>query len=213
MVLHVITLRVILIVVVAVEWRVTADRLQRNQEKVPLSALTGQPKKITYRPATDDLAVSALKFGKWTKNNSLIEQTDYFVIGSNREKKRFWLRIKKVSSHDSGLYSFMVNDTVVKQWLLQVKDFLKKLKKPVCGRPLKKLASVCVAFSESDHPNCLSFPGPPLNLKVSLHLHEGYPIVQVKWNPPNTGKCFEREFETEIGVKSTALTDWRRKWF
>ena len=76
---------------------------------------------MVYKPTTDVLALNAEKFGQWTKNNLTIVQTDNFVIGGNREKKRFWLKIKTVHMDDSGLYSFKVNGTVVRQWQLQVK--------------------------------------------------------------------------------------------
>ena len=65
--------------------------------------------------------MNAEKFGQWSKNNSTIVQTDNFVIGGNREKKRFWLKINRAHVNDSGLYSFKVNGTVVQQWQLQVK--------------------------------------------------------------------------------------------
>lgn len=86
-----------------------------------VSAIAGKPKKMVYKATNDILAMNAEKFGKWTRNNSSVDQTDYFVVGGNRERKRFWLKIKSVNIRDSGLYSFRVNDTVVGQWLLEVK--------------------------------------------------------------------------------------------
>ena len=76
---------------------------------------------MVYKPTDPDFAASALKFGHWKKNNSLsVQTTDNIVVGIGRNKKRFWLKIGKVDVDDSGLYSFMVNGTVVKQWLLQI---------------------------------------------------------------------------------------------
>lgn len=76
---------------------------------------------MVYKPTTDVLALKAEQFGQWTKNNSTIVQRDNFLIGSNKEKKRFWLKIKIVHIYDSGLYSFKVNGSVVRQWELQVR--------------------------------------------------------------------------------------------
>ena len=45
--------------------------------------------------------------------------------------------------------------------------------------------------ARSDYPECKSFPGSPLNVKVSQdNLREG-PIIQVTWEPPNTGESKE----------------------
>ena len=86
-----------------------------------VSAIAGKPKRMVYKATNDVLAMTAEKFGKWTRNNSSVDQTDYFIVGRNRERKRFWLKIKSVNIRDSGLYSFRVNKTVVGQWLLEVK--------------------------------------------------------------------------------------------
>lgn len=94
---------------------------------MPVNAVTGKTAKMVYKPTNDVLAMNAGKFGQWTKNNSSVVQTDNFVIGGSREKKRFWLKIKSVRVRDSGLYSFRVNNTVVKQFLLQVKGNCKGL--------------------------------------------------------------------------------------
>ena len=85
-----------------------------------MSAIAGKPKRMVYKATNDALALNAEKFGQWTKNNDSVVQTDYFAIGGKRERKRFWLKIKSVDMHDSGLYSFRVNNTVVGQWLLEV---------------------------------------------------------------------------------------------
>lgn len=94
---------------------------------MPVNAVTGKTAKMVYKPTNDVLAMNAGKFGRWTRNNSSVVQTDNFVIGGNREKKRFWLKIKSVHVRDSGLYSFRVNNTVVRQFLLQVKGNCKGL--------------------------------------------------------------------------------------
>ena len=86
-----------------------------------MSAVAGKPKRIVYNARNDDDAMNAEKFGQWTKNNNRVVQTDYFVIGRKREEKQFWLKIKSVHTRDEGLYSFRINDTVVRQWQLQVK--------------------------------------------------------------------------------------------
>ena len=87
-----------------------------------VSAIAGKPKKIVYRAKNDVLALNAQKFGQWTKNNYSVVQTDYLITGTggNKEKTKFWLRIKSVNIRDKGLYSFRINDTVVGQWQLQV---------------------------------------------------------------------------------------------
>lgn len=92
-----------------------------------MSAVAGKPKKIVYKASNDVLAMNAEKFGQWTKNKNRVVQTDYFVIGGKREKKRFWLKIKSVHTRDKGLYSFRINDTVVGQWQLRVKGNCKGL--------------------------------------------------------------------------------------
>ena len=91
------------------------------QEK-PISKnyTSGETAKMIYKPRTRDIPIT-LKYGLWTRNNKLvILPDDYFVIGNNTEKGRFWLKIKKVDTRKSGLYSFVVNGTVVRQWKLQV---------------------------------------------------------------------------------------------
>ena len=66
-----------------------------------------------------DRVESSLKYGYWTLNTSLISQNDAdFVIGHNEEK--FWLKIKNADISNSGLYAFMINGSVVKQWRVYV---------------------------------------------------------------------------------------------
>ncbi|XP_020624619.1 uncharacterized protein LOC110062098 [Orbicella faveolata] len=179
------------LVVLTLEWKAESHRpadkrLRRNVAKPAepelVSAVAGKPKKIVYKASNDVLAMNAEKFGQWTKNKNRVVQTDYFVIGGKREKKRFWLKIKSVHTRDKGLYSFRINDTVVGQWQLRVKEMSES-----CGGPVEEPASACVKFSKISYPNCRSFPGPPLNVNVSSHLFKRKPIVQVVWNPPNNG--------------------------
>lgn len=93
---------------------------EKPVEPVFESAVAGKPKKIVYKARNDVLAMNAQKFGQWTKNDYSVPQTDDFVTGGKREKKKFWLKIKSVHMSDKGLYSFRINDTVVGQWQLQV---------------------------------------------------------------------------------------------
>ena len=93
---------------------------EKPVESVLVSAIAGKRKKIVYKARNDVLAMNAQKFGQWTKNDYSVPQTGDFVTGGKREKKKFWLKIKKVHIRDKGLYSFRINDTVVGQWQLQV---------------------------------------------------------------------------------------------
>ena len=108
-----------------------------------VSAIAGKPKKMVYRATSDVLVMNAEKFGKWTRNNSSVDQTDYFIVGRNRERTRFWLKIKSVNIRDSGLYSFRVNDTVVKQWLLEVKGNSKGSLNIKVGQSVSQLTDIC----------------------------------------------------------------------
>lgn len=82
----------------------------------------GQTARMTYKPRTRELLQSSLKFGHWTCNKSIIVKNNYIAIGKSREKGRLWLRIKNVNTNNSGLYSFMVNGTVMRQWQLHVTE-------------------------------------------------------------------------------------------
>ena len=75
---------------------------------------------MVYKPRTKEHTLNALKFGHWTWNKTVIVADNYFVIGNNTKKKRFWLKIRNVNTSDSGIYSFVVNGTVVSQWQLLV---------------------------------------------------------------------------------------------
>lgn len=178
--------RVFVLLIIVVEWRVfsfEAERIRRKVESSPktiqLSRVIGESARMTYKSKDLDFD-SALKSSYWKKDTSNISRTDRISLGINRNKTKFWLEIKKVDVHDSGTYSFVVNGTVLRWWLLHIKE-------EPCGVPLQEKATSCVPFSKLSHPDCPSFPGKPLNVRVSYHLYEGMPIVQVTWTPPNTG--------------------------
>ena len=100
---------------------------------------------MVYKPRTKERTLNALKFGHWTWNKTVIVADNYFVIGNNTKKKRFWLKIRNVDTSDSGIYSFVVNGTVVSQWQLLVNTIptselylgKKKVKKKLFGSLLK----------------------------------------------------------------------------
>ena len=93
------------------------------QEKpIPKIYEVGQTARMIYKPRIRELFQSSLKFGHWTCNKSIIVPNNYIVIGKSREKGRFWLKIKNVNTNNSGLYSFMVNGTVLRQWQLHVTE-------------------------------------------------------------------------------------------
>jgi len=98
---------------------------------------------MVYTATSDVLAMNPAKFGKWTRNNSSVDQTDNFIVGRNRERTIFWLKIKSVNIRDSGLYSFWVNDTVVKQWLLEVKGNSKGSLNIKVGESVSQLTDIC----------------------------------------------------------------------
>jgi len=191
---RVITVRFLLLVFATMGWRVmclSADESLSNEEKpIFKNYLAGETAKMMYKPRTRDLIPVTLKYGHWTRNKLVIMPDDYFVIRNNTEKGRFCLKIKKVDSRNSGLYSFVVNGTVVKQWKLQVtKAFLHGDQGELpCGKPMSQLVSTCMSFSEKIYPNCRSFPGPPLKLQVFSYHYKGNPAVQVTWKAPNTGR-------------------------
>lgn len=86
--------------------------------------MAGKTARMIYKPGMKDLNVlsSLARFGYWTWNKSLIAQDDYFIIRNNTKKGRFWLKIENVNKRNSGLYSFMVNGTVLRQWQLYITE-------------------------------------------------------------------------------------------
>lgn len=166
--------------------RASASLLGDEANPVVKEYTVGDKGRLTFKPKTMDRVESSLKYGYWTLNTSLISQNDAdFVIGHNEEK--FWLKIKNADISNSGLYAFMINGSVVKQWRVYVTKGSEPTRLP-CGGPLRSQVSHCVIFSKKNHPKCMSFPGPPLNVKVRPDIHKGKPFVQVTWEPPKKGR-------------------------
>ncbi|XP_066030308.1 uncharacterized protein [Pocillopora verrucosa] len=184
-----ITPKVFVLLIITVEWTVfsfEAKRIRRNVESPPksihVSYVTGESAKLKYKSKVLDFD-NALKRSHWEKSASLISRTDKISFGINKNKRKFWLKIKKVDVHDSGIYSFVVNGTVLRLWQLNIQDSSLK----PCGWPFHEIVTSCVPFSRQSHPNCLSFPGKSLNVQGAYHLYNGIPIIQVNWTAPNTG--------------------------
>ena len=86
--------------------------------------MAGKTARMIYKPGMKDLNVlsSLARFGYWTRNKSRIFQDDYFIIRNSTKKGRFWLKIEDVNKSNSGLYSFMFNGTVLRQWQLYITE-------------------------------------------------------------------------------------------
>ena len=87
---------------------------------VPKTCAFGGTEKLIFKPKTADRVENSY----WTLNTSFILQNDAdFAIGSKvvKGKETFWLKIKNADRNNSGLYSFMINGSVVKQWRVYVK--------------------------------------------------------------------------------------------
>ena len=82
--------------------------------------MVGQTARMAYKPGMKDFVLSLARFGYWTWNKSRIVPDGYFVIGNSTLKGKFWLKIKDANKGNSGLYSFMVNGTVLRQWELHI---------------------------------------------------------------------------------------------
>lgn len=188
----------VFLLAVALEWgmncKAAASSLGDKEKPTPKNYVVGQTARMTYKPGTRELFQSSLKFGHWTCNKSIIVTNNYIAIRKNKEKGKLWLRIKNVNTNNSGLYSFMVNGTVLRQWQLHVTEELPaslqgdQKTMPPCGGPRPVQVTACLPFSETNYPNCKSFPGPPLNMRVTSYLLKREPVVQVTWEPPNTGR-------------------------
>ena len=79
--------------------------------------------KITYKPRITDVVRGSLKFGYWTLNSSVIlRDSGDLDIGNTTKNgtEKFWLKIRKADVRDSGLYSFMINGSVLRQWEVHV---------------------------------------------------------------------------------------------
>ena len=94
--------------------------LQESPPKsIHVSYVTGESAKLKYKSKVL-VFDNALKRSHWEKNASLISRTDKISFGINKNKRKFWLKIKKVDVHDSGIYSFVVNGTVLRLWQLHI---------------------------------------------------------------------------------------------
>ncbi|XP_044174079.1 Down syndrome cell adhesion molecule homolog isoform X1 [Acropora millepora] len=143
--------------------------------------------KIAYKATIEDVVRRSLKSGYWTLNSSIIlRDGGDLEIGNTTEKgkEKFWLKIRKADIRNSGLYSFMINGSVLRQWEVHV---TRGYEEPFssCGRPLRRQVTHCVHDS---YPDCKSFPGSPLNVNVSSHSLKGKPIIEVTWEPPTKGR-------------------------
>ena len=79
--------------------------------------------RIAYKARTEDVVRRSLKSGYWTLNSSIIlRDGGDLEIGNTTEKGRekFWLKIRKADIRNSGLYSFMINGSVLRQWEVHV---------------------------------------------------------------------------------------------
>ena len=106
--------------------------LQESPPKsIHVSYVTGESAKLKYKSKVLDFD-NALKRSHWEKNASLISRTDKMSFGINKNKRKFWLKIKKVDVHDSGIYSFVVNSTVLRLWQLNIQGDINVLLCNVC---------------------------------------------------------------------------------
>ena len=79
--------------------------------------------RIAYRARTEDVVGRSLKSGYWTLNSSIIlRDGGDLKIGNTTEKgkEKFWLKIRKADIRNSGQYSFMINRSVLRQWVVHV---------------------------------------------------------------------------------------------
>ncbi|RMX51824.1 hypothetical protein pdam_00021955, partial [Pocillopora damicornis] len=134
-------------------------------KSIHVSYVIGESAKLKYKSKVLDFD-NALKRSHWEKNASLISRTDKISFGINKNKRKFWLKIKKVDVHDSGIYSFVVDGTVLRLWQLNIQVADSSLKH--CGWPFHEI-------------------GKSLNVQGAYHLYNGIPIIQVNWTAPNTG--------------------------
>ena len=82
--------------------------------------MTGQSARLIYKSKVLDFD-SALQRSHWEKDTQkLISKIDKISFGFNKNKSKFWLKIKNVDDSDSGRYSFVVNGTVLRLWQLHI---------------------------------------------------------------------------------------------
>lgn len=82
--------------------------------------MTGESARLIYKSNVLDFD-SALKRSHWEKDTQkLISKIDKISFGFNKNKSKFWLKIKNVDDSDSGRYSFVLNGTVLRLWQLHI---------------------------------------------------------------------------------------------
>ena len=88
----------------------------------------GNKAKLVFKARTKELTLTALEFGQWTYNEVVIVSNSYFLMRNNTKTRKFWLKIREVNMNNSGIYSFVLNGTVVRRWKLQVKSGKQSMK-------------------------------------------------------------------------------------
>ncbi|XP_068719513.1 uncharacterized protein [Montipora capricornis] len=183
--------------------RASSSSLHDEANPVRKTYAVGDTKKLSFKPKTADRVENSY----WTLNTSFILQNDAdFAIGSKvkKGKETFWLKIKNADRNNSGLYSFMINGSVVKQWRVYVKGFIQGSEPTSlpCGGPHHSEWSACVSFRKKRYPNCKSFPGPPLNVTVRPEIHSEKPVAHVKWEPPKKRRGYLWGYQVHIVGKN-----------
>ena len=141
--------------------------LQESPPKsIHVSYVSGESAKLKYKSKVLDFD-NALKRSHWEKNASLISRTDKISFGINKNKRKFWLKIKKVDVHDSGIYSFVVNGTVLRLWQLNIQG--KVLLCNVCTQVLYTSSQKCCNF-ETIHDMYITFF--PVIIMLCHHLFD-----------------------------------------
>ena len=116
---------------IMIKWAVKWTQIVTIVKSIHVSYVTGESAKLKYKSKVLDFD-NALKRSHWEKNASLISRTDKMSSGINKNKRKFWLKIKKVDVHDSGIYSFVVNGTVLRLWQLNIQGDINVLLCNVC---------------------------------------------------------------------------------
>ena len=100
--------------------------MQASTTHVTIEA--GSKAKLVFKARTKELTLTALEFGQWTYNEVVIVSNSYFLMGNNTKTRKFWLKIREANMKNSGIYSFVLNGTVVRRWKLQVKSGKQSMK-------------------------------------------------------------------------------------
>lgn len=77
--------------------------------------MIGELVKLKYKLKVFDFD-NVLKRLYWEKNVFFILRIDKIFFGINKNKRKFWLKIKKVDVYDLGIYLFVVNGIVFRLW-------------------------------------------------------------------------------------------------